>query len=263
MDSARGRSPSSIPRTLSHHTGPGEKALTYIHTRGPAGAAGAAAAGAAAATAAMASTSDLDEQIERLRCVRVCLSVAFVVSSPPPRPSPSSPLTDSTTMPPSLSLSPAHTHPCRRCEYLKEHEVKALCQKAREILVDESNVQKVDAPMTICGDIHGQFYDLMEVRPSVGFALFLLSLSLSLSPSRARVCVPVCDDGTTTIGGWGVGRTHAYTRSPPRTPRTPPPTHSCSRWAATAPSGTTSSWETLSTAATTPSRPSSSSSRSR
>jgi len=39
-----------------------------------------------------------------------------------------------------------------------------LCQKAREILVDESNVQKVDAPVTICGDIHGQFYDLMEVR---------------------------------------------------------------------------------------------------
>ena len=51
----------------------------------------------------------------------------------------------------------------RRCEYLKENEVKMLCQKAREILVDESNVQKVDAPVTICGDIHGQFYDLMEV----------------------------------------------------------------------------------------------------
>ncbi len=57
-----------------------------------------------------------------------------------------------------------HTH--RRCEYLKEQEVKVLCQKAREILVDESNVQKVDAPVTICGDIHGQFYDLMEVRLS-------------------------------------------------------------------------------------------------
>ena len=54
----------------------------------------------------------------------------------------------------------------RRCEYLKENEVKMLCQKAREILVDESNVQKVDAPVTICGDIHGQFYDLMEVSLS-------------------------------------------------------------------------------------------------
>jgi serine/threonine-protein phosphatase 4 catalytic subunit len=51
----------------------------------------------------------------------------------------------------------------RRCEYIKESEVKALCQKAREILVEESNVQRVDAPVTICGDIHGQFYDLKEL----------------------------------------------------------------------------------------------------
>lgn len=37
----------------------------------------------------------------------------------------------------------------KRCEYLKESEVKALCDKAREILIDESNVQKVDAPVTV------------------------------------------------------------------------------------------------------------------
>jgi len=51
----------------------------------------------------------------------------------------------------------------RRCEYIKESEVKALCSKAREILVEESNVQRVDSPVTICGDIHGQFYDLKEL----------------------------------------------------------------------------------------------------
>ena len=51
----------------------------------------------------------------------------------------------------------------RRCEYIKESEVKSLCAKAREILVEESNVQRVDAPVTICGDIHGQFYDLREL----------------------------------------------------------------------------------------------------
>merc|ERR1712000_608914 len=51
----------------------------------------------------------------------------------------------------------------RRCEHLKESEVKALCAKAREILVEESNVQSVDSPVTICGDIHGQFYDLKEL----------------------------------------------------------------------------------------------------
>eukprot|EP00123_Amoebidium_parasiticum_P019588 comp27258_c0_seq1/m.47148 comp27258_c0_seq1/g.47148 ORF comp27258_c0_seq1/g.47148 comp27258_c0_seq1/m.47148 type:complete len:308 (-) comp27258_c0_seq1:351-1274(-) len=51
----------------------------------------------------------------------------------------------------------------RRCELIKEAEVKAICAKAREILVEESNVQRVDSPVTICGDIHGQFYDLKEL----------------------------------------------------------------------------------------------------
>lgn len=51
----------------------------------------------------------------------------------------------------------------RRCELITEQEVQTLCAKAREILVEESNVQRVDAPVTICGDIHGQYYDLMEL----------------------------------------------------------------------------------------------------
>ena len=37
----------------------------------------------------------------------------------------------------------------KRCEYIKESEVKALCTKAREILIEESNVQKIDAPVTV------------------------------------------------------------------------------------------------------------------
>lgn len=34
-------------------------------------------------------------------------------------------------------------------EPLLESEVKALCLKAMEILVEESNVQRVDAPVTV------------------------------------------------------------------------------------------------------------------
>lgn len=50
-----------------------------------------------------------------------------------------------------------------KCEYIKESEVKALCDRAKEILLNENNVEKVETPLTICGDIHGQFYDLMEL----------------------------------------------------------------------------------------------------
>jgi serine/threonine-protein phosphatase 2A catalytic subunit len=48
-------------------------------------------------------------------------------------------------------------------EKLTEKEVKELCERAKEILTDESNVQDVRTPVTICGDIHGQFYDLIEL----------------------------------------------------------------------------------------------------
>lgn len=37
----------------------------------------------------------------------------------------------------------------KKCEIIKESEVKALCAKAREILVEESNVQRVDSPVTV------------------------------------------------------------------------------------------------------------------
>lgn len=51
----------------------------------------------------------------------------------------------------------------RRCELINEADVRKLCVKAREILVEEGNVQWVDAPVTIVGDIHGQFYDLKQL----------------------------------------------------------------------------------------------------
>jgi len=49
------------------------------------------------------------------------------------------------------------------CKPLAENEIKNLCDKAREILSEEGNVQEVKCPVTVCGDIHGQFHDLMEL----------------------------------------------------------------------------------------------------
>jgi hypothetical protein len=38
----------------------------------------------------------------------------------------------------------------KQCQPLLERDVKSLCEKAVEILVEESNVQRVDAPVTLC-----------------------------------------------------------------------------------------------------------------
>ena len=46
---------------------------------------------------------------------------------------------------------------------LSERDLKLLCEKAKEIFIEESNVQNVSAPVIICGDIHGQIYDLFEL----------------------------------------------------------------------------------------------------
>lgn len=51
----------------------------------------------------------------------------------------------------------------RTCTLPTEQQVVALCEKAQAIIAVEDNVQMVPAPCTICGDLHGQFYDLLEL----------------------------------------------------------------------------------------------------
>lgn len=66
---------------------------------------------------------------------------------------------------------------------LSENEVKFICdkvtryiiiqnfikflivklKKAKELFIKEENVQMVKAPVTLCGDIHGQYHDLLEL----------------------------------------------------------------------------------------------------
>ena len=48
-----------------------------------------------------------------------------------------------------MSTLDKHIETLRRGQFLKEEEVKALCEKARELLVEESNVQRIDAPVTV------------------------------------------------------------------------------------------------------------------
>lgn len=51
----------------------------------------------------------------------------------------------------------------KKCIVLKESEMKQLCEKVKELLLEESNIQPVRSPVFVCGDIHGQFHDLLEL----------------------------------------------------------------------------------------------------
>lgn len=37
----------------------------------------------------------------------------------------------------------------KNCQIIKESEVKTLCSKAKEILTEEANVQRIFAPVTV------------------------------------------------------------------------------------------------------------------
>jgi len=51
---------------------------------------------------------------------------------------------------------------------LPEREVEVLCSNLKDLLFNEQNVVRVQAPVTICGDIHGQLQDLLEIFQIAG-----------------------------------------------------------------------------------------------
>lgn len=51
----------------------------------------------------------------------------------------------------------------KEAKILSERELRIVCSKAIEILCQESNVEPVNTPVTVAGDVHGQFYDVLEL----------------------------------------------------------------------------------------------------
>lgn len=95
---------------------------------------------------------------------------------------------------------------CKK-QLLAEPAVKEVCEKVKELLMRESNVVHLSAPVTVVGDIHGsaysvmlqlsswqshapvsdrQFYDLLEIFRIGGHSPYTNYLFLG---SRASTCM--------------------------------------------------------------------------
>jgi serine/threonine-protein phosphatase PP1 catalytic subunit len=46
---------------------------------------------------------------------------------------------------------------------LTEAEIRGLCLKSREVFLSQPILLELEAPLKICGDVHGQYYDLLRL----------------------------------------------------------------------------------------------------
>ncbi|ROT39674.1 serine/threonine-protein phosphatase PP-Z [Sodiomyces alkalinus F11] len=52
---------------------------------------------------------------------------------------------------------------------LKNAEITAICQRAREVFLTQPSLLELDAPVKIVGDVHGQYTDLIRMFEMCGF----------------------------------------------------------------------------------------------
>lgn len=52
---------------------------------------------------------------------------------------------------------------------LSEAEIKMLCLRSRDLLMGQPMLLELEAPLKVCGDVHGQYYDLLRLFEYGGF----------------------------------------------------------------------------------------------
>ena len=80
---------------------------------------------------------------------------------------------------------------------LKEEEIKFLIEKSLPIIRDQKMLIELEAPLHICGDIHGQYYDLLRIFEHCGYPgeytyLFLGDYVDRGKQSLETICLLLC-----------------------------------------------------------------------
>ena len=80
---------------------------------------------------------------------------------------------------------------------LKEEEIKFLIDKTLPLIKDQKMLVELEAPLHVCGDIHGQYYDLLRIFEHCGYPgefsyLFLGDYVDRGKQSLETVCLLLC-----------------------------------------------------------------------
>ena len=80
---------------------------------------------------------------------------------------------------------------------LKEEEIKFLIDKSAPIIKEQKMLVELEAPLHVCGDIHGQYYDLLRIFEHCGYPgeynyLFLGDYVDRGKQSLETICLLLC-----------------------------------------------------------------------
>lgn len=86
----------------------------------------------------------------------------------------------------------------KQCKPLTESQMKLLCSIVKGQLLEESNIQPVSSPVTVVGDIHGQFWDVLELFriagecPDAAYVFMVRGCALCRGRGARAQCVHAC-----------------------------------------------------------------------
>ena len=80
---------------------------------------------------------------------------------------------------------------------LKEEEIRFLIDKSLPIIREQKMLVELESPIHVCGDIHGQYYDLLRIFEQCGYPgeynyLFLVDYIVRGKQSLESICLLLC-----------------------------------------------------------------------